>query len=403
MEAVAPIAIASRVSVTRPTCDSARSRRISAFMHAGKLATLASLLLAVHARAVDWNVIPHQGRDYVSFANVAEFYQFDEYSHAVRTVSLRSERRSIRAQADSSEMYINGVRFFTNLPIVTHGNDHLISALDVGKIIEPVLRPSRINGAQKIETVVLDPGHGGRDQGATNRWGTEKGFALDVAIAAREQLLRAGFKVEITRTTDVGLSLDERAEFANRFPNSVFVSIHFNAASGGSGVESYTLAPEGVPSNATPGENHPSEMDTQRFPGNDQDNQNIALSAAVHAAVLSRVAPFDRGVRHARFKVLRNIKVPALLLEGGFLSDPVEGQRIATSAYRQQLGAAIAQGVQAFNTAVNYRSPNGGGTFAVVRANLPPHAHSITEPLAAQHAASALPPQPPSVSISGGE
>lgn len=373
-------------------------------MRVGRFLTLlVSLSLPASAGATEWNVIQHQGRDYVSFGNVAEFYHFGEYSHANRTVSLRSDRRGIRAQADSSEIYINGVRFFTHLPIVTEGRESLISALDVGKIIEPVLRPSRIKGAQPVETVILDPGHGGTDQGTMNRWGTEKGFALDVAMTAREQLLRAGFKVEMTRTTDVGVSLDDRVDFANRFANAVFVSIHFNSASGGSGVESYSLAPEGVPSNATPGENHASALDLQRYPGNEQDGQNIALSAAVHAAVLSRVAPFDRGVRHARFKILRNIKVPALLVEGGFLSDPEEGQRIATAQYRQQLGAAIAQGVQAYNTAVNYRAGSSGATFAVVRANLPPHARSIAEPLSAYQATAAPPPEPPSVSINGGE
>ena len=370
---------------------------------APKLAALALLAAAPPARAADWHVVQHQGRDYVSFGNVAEFYHFPEYSHANRTVSLRSERRGIRAQADSNEIHINGVRFFTNFPIVAEGGETLVSAVDVGKIIEPVLRPSQIKGAQNVVTVVLDPGHGGMDQGTYNRWGTEKGFALDVALAAREQLLRAGFKVEMTRSTDVGLSLEERVDFANRFANAVFVSIHFNTANGGAGVESYDLAPEGVASNATPGENHSSAMDLQRYPGNEHDGENVALAAAIHAAVLSRVGAFDRGVRHARFKVLRNIRVPALLFEGGFLSDPTEGQRIATSLYRQQLGAAITQGVQAYNTAVNYRAGNGGGTFATVHANLPPHLHSITEPLAANQAFVAPPPQPPSVSINAGE
>lgn len=373
-------------------------------MRAWTLSLLATAFAAAAATgATGWNVIQHQGRDFVSFGNVAEFYHFGEFSQANRNVSLRSDRRGIRAQADSREIYINGVRFFTHLPIVIHGTESLISALDVGKIIEPVLRPSRMKGVQKVDTVVLDPGHGGADQGTSNRWGSEKVFALDVAMTAREQLLRAGFKVEMTRSNDVGLSLEERSDFANRFPNSVFVSIHFNSASGGAGVESYALAPEGVPSNATEGENHSSGTDLLRHPGNEQDPQNIALTAAVHAAVLSRVTPFDRGVRHARFKVLRNIKVPALLLEGGFLSDPVEGPRIATAEYRQQLGAAIAQGVQAYNAAVNYRSGTPNATFAVVRANLPPHARSITEPLTTHQTVAPPPPEPPSVSINGGE
>ncbi len=372
-------------------------------MRIARFVSIATLACAVRTSATEWNVIEYDGRDYVSFGNVAEFYHFAEYNHDDRTVSLRSDRRGIRAQADSSEIYINGVRFFTYFPIAGKGDESLISATDVGKIVEPVLRPSRLRDARKVETVVLDPGHGGTDQGTANTWGTEKGYALDVALTAREQLLRAGFKVEMTRSGDVGLSLEERIDFANRFPNAVFISIHFNSATGGSGVESYALAPEGIASNAAPGENHSSETDVVRNPGNDQDGRNLALTAAVHAAVLSRLAPFDRGIRHARFKVLRDIKVPALLIEGGFLSDPVEGQRIATQQYRQQLGAAIAQGVQAYSAAVSFHSENTPGSFALVRANLPPHARSITEPLTANQTAEPAPPDEPTVSIDGGE
>ena len=359
---------------------------------------LATALLELHA--AEWRVIQHQGRDYVTFQNVAEFYQFGDYSHANRTISLRNERRGIRAQAGMSEIYINGVRFFTHFPLVEQKDAHLISAFDIGKLLEPVLRPSRIENAQRVETVVLDPGHGGPDEGAANSWGTEKGFTLDVAMSAREQLLQAGFKVEMTRTIDIGLSLEERTEFANRFQNALFVSIHFNSGTAGAGVESYRLAPEGVVS-TTSGEHHASAIDSLPDDGNTQDNQNIALTAAIHAAVLSRVGAFDRGVRHARFKVLRPLRIPAMLLEAGFLNDPAEGQRIATAQYRQQLAMAIAQGVQNYNAAVNYRTPN--TTFAVVRANLPPHTRSITEPLGDPRPPEPGPPQPPSLSISGGE
>ncbi len=235
--------------------------------------------------AVDWNVVQQQGRDYVSFANVAQFYQFPQFTRVSRTVSLRGEHRSIRAQAGTSEISINGVRFFADFPLLSSGSEELVSAMDVSKIIEPVLRPSRIQNAQKVETVILDPGHGGTDSGASNRWGSEKDFALDVALSAREQLLRAGFKVEMTRLSDAGLSLEERVSFANRFSNAVFVSIHFNSASGGAGLESYALAPAGVPSNASI-ENHVSAVDLQTYPGNMQDGRNIALTAAIHASAL---------------------------------------------------------------------------------------------------------------------
>jgi N-acetylmuramoyl-L-alanine amidase len=351
--------------------------------------------------ATEWKVVRVNDRDYVTFGNVAEFYHFPEYTHANRTISLRSERRGIRAQAGTSDLYINGVRFLTLYPLAIQVNESLISAVDVGKLIEPVLRPSRLANGRKIETVILDPGHGGTDEGAPSRWGSEKNFTLDVAKTAREQLLRAGFKVEMTRTTDVGLSLEERAEFANRFTNAVFVSIHFNSGTGGAGVESYALAPDGVPSTSGGGEHHSTANDGQPNLGNAQDGHNLALTAAIHAAVLSRVATYDRGVRHARFKVLRNLEIPAMLLEAGFLNDPAEGQRIATAQYRQQLATAIAQGVQSYDSAVNYQSENNG--FTIVRANLPPHSRSIIEPLHANGAPEPVPHQEPSISVSAGE
>jgi N-acetylmuramoyl-L-alanine amidase len=357
-------------------------------------------LFSTVALGGDWTVVRQRDRSYVTFANVAQFYQFPEYTRVNRTVSLRSERRVIRAQAGTSEFSINGVRFFANFPLLSGGEDDLISVMDVSKIIEPVLRPSRIHNAQKIETVVLDPGHGGTDQGASSSWGTEKGFALDVALAARKELIRAGYRVEMTRVNDVGVSLEERVSFANRFPRAVFVSIHFNSSSGGAGVESYALAPEGVPSNAS-SEHHVSGAEQGRHAGNALDGQNIALTASIHAAVLSKVSPFDRGVRHARFHVLREIKIPAVLLEAGFISDPAEGQRIATGYHRQRLGAAIAQGIQNYNAAVNYRA--GVTNFAVAKTNLPPHARSISEPLGANKPLEPNPHHPPSISINAGE
>jgi len=357
------------------------------------------LLLAIAAPAEDWHVVRPNNRPYVSFANVAQFYQFPEYTHVNRTVSLRSERRTIRAQAGTSELSINGVRFWTHFPLLNGGTDEdLISVMDVSKIIEPVLRPSRILNSQKIDTVVLDPGHGGFDNGASSAWGSEKNLTLDVALVARRELIRAGYRVEMTRATDTYVSLEQRVNIANRFPHAVFVSIHFNSSAGGVGVESFELAPEGVPSQMS-SEHHFSAADVARHAGNAQDEHNIALTASIHAMVLSRLGAFDRGVKHARFHVLRDVKIPAVLVEGGFISNPSEGQRIATSYYRQRLGAAIAQGIQNYNAAVNYRTQ--GANFAMAKVNLPPHTHSITEPLA--DAPVERRDHPPSISVNGGD
>ncbi len=371
-------------------------------MHTGKRSFLFLLaaFCATTLGATQWKVIRAHDRDYVTFANLAEFYHFGEYSHANRTISLRSEQRGIRAQVGTGEIYINGVRFFTHFPLLERAEGQLVSAFDVGKLIEPILRPSRIQDAQPVETVVLDPGHGGTDQGTANQWGSEKAYALEVALTAREKLLRAGFKVEMTRSDDTGRSLEERIAFANQFQNAVFISIHFNSGSG-IGVESYALAPQNAPSKATSsGEQHASDQGPPSNAGNSQDSQNIALTAAVHAAALSSLSAYDRGIRHARFKVLRDIRLPSVLIEGGFLDDREEGRRIASAQYRQKLGTAIAQGVQSYNAALNYRS--GNTTFALVRANLPPHSNSITQPLENRPAAPTLAPHEPSISIDGG-
>jgi N-acetylmuramoyl-L-alanine amidase len=162
------------------------------------------------------------------------------------------------------------------------------------------------------------------------------------------------------------------------------------------GLESYALAPSGVASNAA---NEVSVADTRWCSGNGQDEQNIALAAAVHATVLSRLNMFDRGVKHSRFHVLRNIRVPALLIECGFLSNVVEGQRIATSFFRQQVGSAIAQGIQNYDAAINFRA-RGPETFAVAKATVPLHSRSITEPLG-DYAPDVSRLDTPSISIGG--
>jgi N-acetylmuramoyl-L-alanine amidase len=355
-------------------------------------------LIAPSAFPVEWTVLQERGHNYVSFTNVAQFYQFPNYTRINGGVSLRSDQRGIRAQAGSSELFINGVRFLTSFPIIGNGADGLISATDVSKLIEPVLRPSRISGAQPVETVVIDPGHGGIDQGAANSWGGEKAFTLDVALRARDALLQAGFKVEMTRSSDTAVSLEERVNFANRFPRAVLISIHFNSSTGGTGLETYALAPEGTPSNAS-SENQPSVSDVQWCAGNARDGANIALAAAVHACALRQLHLNDRGIRHARFHVLRGMNIPALLIEGGFLSDAAEGQRIATPQFRQQLGEAIAQGVKIYNTAVNYHGS--APAFAMARLQLPPHSESIAEPLRTSAPKTKASPPPTTIAVPG--
>ncbi len=319
---------------------------------------LAVLLLAIcalgaipRARAqATWDVVKYGGRDYLSMRNVADFYKL-QYSQAAKSVTLQSPGCTIRGDIGSKELIINGVKFIMSSDLVEADDKILLSRLDLTKLVEPVLRPNRIRGAGAIRTVVLDPGHGGYDRGATSIYGDEKNFALDTALRLRELLLRRGLNVQMTRTTDVFIPLEERAAIANRFRDGIFVCLHYNAGSDyGTGIETYTLAPRFVPST---GDDSPTASCMIPCAGNVEDPENMALATATHAALLSRLPMVDRGIKRARFCVLRLTTIPAVLIEGGFVSNTQEASRIATPAYRQAEAEAISMAISNYMTATN--------------------------------------------------
>jgi hypothetical protein len=123
----------------------------------------------------------------------------------------------------------------------------------------------------------------------------------------------------------------------------------------------------------------------------------MALAAAVHGSILSRVSVFDRGVRHARFQVLRDSKIPAVLVEAGFLNNQLDGIRIATADYRRKLGQAIATAVTTYNRAINFRAAR--PDVLRVANSLPPHRRSITESSGTEPPAPAKEAEKPSAAI----
>ena len=311
-------------------------------------------LSAAHAQSV-WNVVKYEGRDYLTLHNVADFYKLQYARPSARSVALSSPGCSIRGEAGSKELIINGVKFIMSSDLVEQGDNILLSRLDLTKLVEPVLRPNRIRGAVGIRTVVLDPGHGGYDRGATSIYGCEANFALDTSLRLRELLLRRGFRVEMTRMTDVFIPLEERAAFANKFRDGIFVCIHYNAGSDfGTGIETYTLAPRFVPST---GDDSPTASCLLPCAGNVNDPENMALATASHAALLSRLPMVDRGIKRARFCVLRLCTIPAVLIEGGFVSNVQEAARIATPAYRQAEAEAIALAISNYQAATAAPGP----------------------------------------------
>jgi N-acetylmuramoyl-L-alanine amidase len=232
-------------------------------------------------------------------------------------------------------------------PQVINGQPWL-HALDLLKTLEPLAgRPELLRKPNPI--VVIDPGHGGYNFGAkcvlAERY--EKEFALDWALRLEPLLRKQGWRVFLTRTGDVDLALPERVAFAEAVKADLFISLHFNsteAAQGQShqgGIETYCMTPVGMPSSLT---RRYEDVVNRSYPNNAFDQENYYFAAVLHRAIVEATQRRDRGVRRARFMgVLREQNRPAVLLEAGYLTHPVEARLISTVYFRDKLAQAVAQ------------------------------------------------------------
>ncbi len=364
-----------------------RMTRFHRFCALGGWAVL-TLLAGRPVSAADWTIVRVEGREYVPLAQIAAFYGLPKPpkiellpggatvvtpaapapvtaiqddgapQHGVepppaepesKTITLNSEQMQLQVTVGLREAQINGVKQWLAFPVHAQDGQVLVSRLDLSKIIEPRLRPEMIVGVQPFTTVVLDPGHGGHDRGAISKFGFEKDFALDVALRARQLLEKQGYKVVMTRTTDVFIPLEKRPAVANNLANSIFVSIHFNSSSSNAdarGFEIFSMAPRGAP---VTNDSAPSERDLREEPGNAADLPSSALAGSVFHALLGHVPMVDRGIKQARFAVLRLCTVPAVLIECGFVSNTAESTLIGSAAWRTHVAEAVVDGVE------NYR------------------------------------------------
>lgn len=188
-----------------------------------------------------------------------------------------------------------------------------------------VVAPGSAKGtppARPDALICLDPGHGGRDPGASHHGVEEKDVNLDIGLRARALLELAGYRVMMTRTTDVDISLWRRSSTANRAGADVFVSIHNNAK-----------PPD---TNGT----------TTYFNRGFREGQRLA--AMVQGGVVAAIRRPDRGLKTRGFYVLRNTTMPAALLEGVFLSDEREAGLVRDPGFRQRMAAGVALGIDLY-------------------------------------------------------
>ncbi|MEO8350543.1 MAG: N-acetylmuramoyl-L-alanine amidase [Chthoniobacteraceae bacterium] len=206
---------------------------------------------------------------------------------------------------------------------------------------------SRIEAAldPALPTIVIDAGHGGKDDGARASGLVEKDLTLDVAIRVDQLLQNAGFTTAFTRETDQYLTLAERAAMANGIENSLFVSLHFNQSttSAATGVETYYATEKVAPEAAWTWIGYFTEPES---PADADTGEELA--GYVQAALLNRTNATNRGIKARKLYVVRHTRSPAILVECGFLSNPFEARLIASTAYRDRLAAAIVEGIIQF-------------------------------------------------------
>lgn len=306
-----------------------------------------------------WKIKRLAGRDYLSVAQIGTFYGMTVQPRGDRGVTLRSGTRRMDFAKNSREARIDGVKQWLSFPALYFGGQYFLSRMDLAKTIDPLIRPERIPGLKPVHTVVLDPGHGGHDRGAVNRYGAEKNYNLDLCRRIRPHLQEAGLRVVITRSRDQFIPLEQRPEVANRLgQGTIFVSVHFNAAatrdSLATGYEVFSLTPRGAPNS------HDVFLTRRSFsaePGHRHDHANHLLATSIQHAKLGLVPMFDRGVKRARFAVLRTAGVPAVLIEGGFMTHPRDSRNLHAVEWRERLAEAVAQGIIEFAKLSKQRVP----------------------------------------------
>lgn len=182
------------------------------------------------------------------------------------------------------------------------------------------------------QLIVIDAGHGGKDLGTQTLTGPkayEKYLSLSTAYILERYLKEMGFKTVMTRTDDTFVPLKDRAAFANERRPVLFVSVHYNAAENTSahGIEVFY---------------HKSEKDPDRV------EKSKAVAGKVLEGVIATTEAKSRGVKTANFVVIKETKMPAILVEGGFLTNSDEATKIRNGSYLKQVAWGIATGIREY-------------------------------------------------------
>ncbi len=290
--------------------------------------------------AVYFNGITFSGTKYIYVKDIAKHYGMT-ISQNSNFCYLKSQARKIVFEFPKKSAKINGVVVNLLFPADYNSGNSIISEKDFRLVLEPIMNPSVIK-KQRVKTIVIDPGHGGEDNGTHSSYSKEKDITLSIAKKVAQQLSSKGYKVIMTRNSDKTVELASRPAVIAKYGADMFISIHANSAKRSiSGIETFILAPAGTSSTYT-------KKIVQTWEnGNLYDLNNAKLGYEIQKS-LDKLGREDRGLKHARFAILRKATKPAVLIETGFLSNKGEEKLLASSSYQNSIAKCIAAGVTSY-------------------------------------------------------
>lgn len=296
------------------------------------------------------------GTTYVSLNSIASKLGMKaQWLKPQKEIELKSQWTKLRFTLHQRHFYLNDRKVALGNPVALSRGLLFISQRDFEKALQPLLTPQVFaKTSPKLYHIVIDPGHGGHDPGAENKKlrVNEKSTTLDLANRMKKKLEALGYKVTLTRTSDKFISLGDRPAIANRAKADLFISLHFNAVDSTKvqGVETFAMTPAGHPSSS---QANLTASARKTYPGNKHDTWNVLAAYYMQDAMLDDLGQTDRGVKRARFAVLKNLNCPGVLIEGGFVTHPTEGRNIGSSAYREKLANALVDGIITYQKTLN--------------------------------------------------
>jgi N-acetylmuramoyl-L-alanine amidase len=218
--------------------------------------------------------------------------------------------------------------------------------------VSPLLPTARRN-YRAIKRIAIDAGHGGEDSGAISKSIKlkEKILTMDVCLRLEKLLKQRGYEVILTRASDCKIPLNERSYIANNAGADLFISVHFNSEQhdNATGIETFVLTPTAHPSTYQKA----GEVLSEKFSGNKFDDLNTVLGYCLQSSFIKTTMAADRGVKHSRFTVLRQLHCPGALVECGFLSNATDSKKIASASHRNRLAESIVEGIIKFEKALS--------------------------------------------------